>query len=84
MVAAAFDRAHYLSAYPDIAAAGVDPLDHYLTAGRPEGRDPRPDLNAADYLEVNPDFAASGGDPLLHWRMRGQAACRAMRVCTGV
>ncbi|MFM8377403.1 MAG: hypothetical protein ACKN9P_15310, partial [Phenylobacterium sp.] len=60
LVAAAFDRDHYLSAYPDIAAAGADPLDHYLATGRREGRDPTPDFSAADYLEVNPDVAASG------------------------
>ena len=83
LVAAAFDRAHYLSAYPDIAAAGVDPLDHYLTAGRREGRDPRPDFNAADYLEVNPDVAASGVDPFLHWRAAGQAEGRPLRFELG-
>lgn len=82
-VAAAFDRAHYLSAYPDIAAAGVDPLDHYLTAGRREGRDPRPDFNAADYLEVNPDVAASGLDPFLHWLVAGQAEGRPLRFELG-
>jgi hypothetical protein len=83
LISAAFDRAHYLSAYPDIAAAGVDPLEHYLTAGRREGRDPRPDFNAADYLEVNPDVAASGMDPFLHWRVAGQAEGRPLRFELG-
>jgi len=35
-----FDERFYLSTYPDIAAAGVDPLEHYLAAGRFEGRRP--------------------------------------------
>jgi hypothetical protein len=83
LISAAFDSAHYLSAYPDIAAAGVDPLEHYLTAGRREGRDPRPDFNAADYLEVNPDVAASGMDPFLHWRVAGQAEGRPLRFELG-
>ncbi|MFM1959954.1 MAG: hypothetical protein RL588_1471 [Pseudomonadota bacterium] len=83
LVAAAFDRAHYLSAYPDVAAAGVDPLDHYLRTGRREGRDPRADFNAADYLEVNPDVAASGVDPFLHWLVAGRAEGRPLRFELG-
>ena len=83
LVSVAFDRAHYLSAYPDIAVAGVDPLDHYLTAGRHEGRDPRPGFKAADYLEVNPDVAAAGLDPFLHWLVAGQAEGRPLRFELG-
>ena len=33
-----FDRDWYLSEYPDIAAAGVDPLYHYVKYGKDEGR----------------------------------------------
>ena len=83
LVAAAFDRDHYLSAYPDVAAAGVDPLDHYLSAGRREGRDPTPDFCAADYLEVNPDVAGSGVDPFLHWLVAGRAEGRPLRFELG-
>jgi GT2 family glycosyltransferase len=35
-----FDGAFYLREYPDIAAAGVDPLAHYTAYGRAEGRFP--------------------------------------------
>lgn len=35
-----FDRKFYLSTYPDIAAAGVDPFKHYLKHGYGEGRLP--------------------------------------------
>ena len=34
LIAADFDPAFYLSANPDVAAAGQDPLEHYLLAGR--------------------------------------------------
>lgn len=34
------DSNYYLSTYPDVAAAGVDPLQHYLTFGQKEGRWP--------------------------------------------
>ena len=33
-----FDRKFYLKQYPDVAAAGLDPLQHYLIHGRSEGR----------------------------------------------
>lgn len=35
-----FDRDFYLEQYPDVARAGVDPLQHYLDHGRIEGRVP--------------------------------------------
>ena len=33
-----FDTTGYLAANPDVAAAGINPLDHYLTLGTYEGR----------------------------------------------
>ncbi len=38
--AAHFDAAWYLSAYPDVAAAGIDPWEHYQYHGKTEGRLP--------------------------------------------
>jgi glycosyltransferase involved in cell wall biosynthesis len=35
-----FDREFYLAQYPDVAEAGIDPYDHYLSHGRQEGRAP--------------------------------------------
>jgi serralysin len=35
---ASFDTLGYLAANPDVAAAGVNPLDHYLQSGIYEGR----------------------------------------------
>src|SRR5262249_20552720 len=34
----AFDSAQYLAHNPDVAAAGVNPLEHYLQSGQFEGR----------------------------------------------
>ncbi len=53
-----FDAEWYLSEYPDVAKAGIDPLVHYLDYGRREGRQPR--HNPAIVLE--------------HWLWRGLAA----------
>ena len=33
-----FDKAFYLAMYPDIAATGVDPLEHFVLHGKSEGR----------------------------------------------
>lgn len=35
-----FDRSFYLSQNQDVAATGIDPLDHFLTSGLAEGRSP--------------------------------------------
>ena len=37
-----FNAKWYLEANPDVAEAGVEPLNHYLVFGRPEGRWPIP------------------------------------------
>lgn len=37
-----FDAGHYLAANPDVAAAGQDPLTHYVKSGAAEGRPPGP------------------------------------------
>ena len=50
----AFDRGFYLANNPDVAAAGVDALDHYIDAGDREGRRPSsifdPDWYRTTYL----------------------------------
>jgi 1,4-dihydroxy-2-naphthoate octaprenyltransferase len=62
------DRSWYLRTYPDIAAAGMDPVEHYLRAGWREGRDPRPDFSTSGYLEAN---RQSEGNPLLCYLRNG-------------
>ncbi len=62
-----FDHAFYLKENPDVAAAGIDPLLHYLIHGWREGRDPHPLFDTGFYLEQNPDVAAVGVNPLVHY-----------------
>ncbi len=70
-VGALFDAGYYLSHNPDVAAAGVDPYQHYLNHGWMEGRDPSALFDTKYYLSQNPDVAASGMDPLLHFAQYG-------------
>ncbi len=62
-----FDTGWYLSKYPDVREAGVDPLGHYLSNGASEGRDPGPRFNTSWYLRNRPDVAAAGLNPLFHF-----------------
>jgi len=80
-----FDRNFYLQAYPDIAASGIDPYQHYLNHGRKEGRLGRaPQLIAnAEPQVLAPDRptvlvvsheASRTGAPILAWNI-----CRELR-----
>ena len=64
-------RAGYLAHYTDVAAAGVNPLDHYETIGWKEGRDPSAGFDTLGYLAANPDVAAAGVNPLDHYLQFG-------------
>lgn len=66
-----FDAAFYLARNPDVAAAGVDPYQHFLAYGWKEGRDPSPLFSTSYYLAHNPDVAKAGVDPLLHFENYG-------------
>ncbi|ODT86887.1 MAG: hypothetical protein ABS78_14685 [Phenylobacterium sp. SCN 70-31] len=83
VVGADFDAAYYLAVNPDIAASGMDPLDHFLRTGWREGRDPSPRFSVRDYLEAHPDVAASGLNPFVHYVMAGRAEGRAAKIDLG-
>ncbi len=70
-----FDAAFYLGKYPDVAAAGLDPLLHYLKNGANEGRQPLPLFLPAHYLRNCPAPPESGANPLLHFLAGKGAAC---------
>ncbi len=66
-----FDAAYYLARNPDVVAAGVDPLQHYLTFGWKEGRDPNAYFSTKWYLAQNPDVVAARVNPLQHFEIYG-------------
>jgi hypothetical protein len=79
LVAGEFDPAFYLAGNPDVAATGADPLDHFLSHGWREGRDPSPRFSVSAYLETYPDIADAGVNPLVHYVQAGRAEGRKPR-----
>lgn len=72
------DSAYYYQQYPDVAAAGVDALLHYLESGWVEGRDPSAWFSTQGYLIQHPDVAKAGTNPLAHYVRHGRGEHRAL------
>ncbi len=75
-----FDPGFYLSAYPDVAQAGMDPVRHYLDTGWKEGRNPSAAFNTSLYLKVNRDVEEAGLNPLVHYLKFGRQEGRRISV----
>ncbi|MBS0176635.1 MAG: matrixin family metalloprotease [Nitrospira sp.] len=71
------DTDYYRLHNPDVATAGIDPVQHYHTWGWHEGRDPNAWFDTDAYLLHNPDVAAAGIDPYQHYRESGWREGRA-------
>ena len=56
---------------PDVAAAHVDPLQHFQTVGWQEGRNPNALFDTAGYLATYADVAAAHVNPLDHYNLFG-------------
>lgn len=71
-----FNEEFYLKEYPDVAAAGMHPIKHYLKFGEKEGRWPSEAFDPEFYLKENPDVKAAGFSPLIHYIQYGCAEGR--------
>ena len=71
-----FDADWYRTRYPDVVAAGHDPLRHFIRHGLAEQRDPNPFFDSDWYTENYPDVSAGGMHPLLHYLQAGAAELR--------
>ena len=69
-LASFFDAEWYLSRYPEIEAAGYEPLTHFVQYGAAAGRDPNSFFDSAWYLR-HPDV--TGQLPLPHYLQMGAA-----------
>ncbi|WP_419729509.1 hypothetical protein [Lichenicola sp.] len=66
-----FDPDWYLKTYPDVAAAGLDPIRHFFEDGAREGRNPNAFFKTEWYLAQNQDVVASKVNPFLHYLLYG-------------
>lgn len=66
-----FDYEFYKLTYPDVANAGCDPLDHYLSYGEEEGRFPNSQFSADWYKKQYSLPDTSLGNALLHFATKG-------------
>jgi len=64
---AAFDPAYYISKYPDVLKAGVDPLRHFLKYGWKENRRPNEWFNQTEYVEDHQELVGADTNPFLHF-----------------
>ncbi len=71
-VSEAFDTDFYLETYPDVKAAGVDPLEHYCNNGWKEGRKPNNWFDPVYYLNTYQDVKDAGIEPLEHFLKFGK------------
>ena len=62
-----WDAEYYLRENPDIAETGLTPLEHYMSKGWLENRNPSEGLRTNVYLRVNPDCRLLGVSPLEHY-----------------
>lgn len=62
-----FDQAYYLSQNPDVAAAKVDPFDHYMANGWKEKRAPNSWFNPIEYIARHPDLVDWKINPFMHF-----------------
>jgi len=62
-----FDRDFYLAAHTDVAAAGLDPLMHFVEHGWRGDHDPNPHFSTRQYLDARPEVEHAGINPLLHY-----------------
>lgn len=62
----AFDTPYYLSSYADVAAAGVEPLTHYVEYGQMEDRNPSFNFDSATYRQLTGFHKTPSLSPLEH------------------
>jgi hypothetical protein len=66
-----FDQDWYRVEYPDVGAAGLDPIRHYFDNGAAEGRNPNRYFVTTWYLSAYADVVASRMNPFLHYLLYG-------------
>ena len=68
-----FDPKWYLEVNRDVAAAGLDALTHFISAGESEERDPNPNFSIRYYRMTYMQGEPPGASPSRHYIERGRA-----------
>lgn len=68
-----FDSQWYLETFPDVMAAKLNPLFHYVQWGAKEGFDPHPAFSTEKYMKANPEILKININPLAHYLSLGAA-----------
>lgn len=68
-----FDVEFYRNSYSDLRDAKVDFVQHYISFGHQEGRNPTPWFSTDFYLRTYPQVALYDIDPLTHYAIWGEA-----------
>ena len=71
-----FDEKYYLLNNPDVRNADTEALNHFMTIGWKEGRNPSTQFDISFYLMRYPDIREAGTNPLLHYIRHGQSEGR--------
>jgi hypothetical protein len=67
-----FDKRYYLETYPDVRAAKIDPIEHYLNHGWREGRNPSENFQTDFYLSNYISDFSRDICPLVHYEKYGK------------
>lgn len=67
-----FDSTFYLGQYADVAAANMDPLDHFILYGAVENRRPCANFDTKYYRETSLNGRLKDENPLLHYIREGE------------
>lgn len=78
-----FSASWYSQRYPDVAASGYSPDQHFWELGAILKRSPSAEFDTDWYLRRYPDVVANGLNPLLHFLRYGRAEGRAPRELPG-
>lgn len=76
----AFDPAYYLKMNPDVAASGMDPLDHFCKFGHWELRNPSAGFDSTWYWLMYQAASDSEGNPLAHYLVSGRKQAMEIRA----
>lgn len=75
-----FDQDWYCEQYPDVGKSPMHAVEHYLTYGAVEGRNPGPLFDGPAYLRDNPDVAQRDQNPLVHYITNGCHEGRIIKI----